>query len=99
MKNIKLKSDECAVVIRADGGDIFVSGAENVSAERSRYLLAIALHALQAEEDDHELWDLLQRRIDERAKAYETGMAPEPKTPSRRFRGIQGGLSELPTDA
>ena len=100
MKNIKLRSNECAVVIRADGGDIFVSGEENAFAERSRYLLAVALHALQAEEDDQELWELLSRRISERAAAYETGLAPEPEAPpSRRFRVIQGGLSDLPTDA
>lgn len=98
MQNIKLRSNECAVVIRADGGDIFVSGEENGMAERSRYLLAIALHALQAEQDDDELWGLLQRRISARAVAYETG-APEPSTTqSRRFRVIQGGLGVLPTD-
>jgi len=98
MQNIKLRSNECAVVIRADGGDIFVSGEENGVAERSRYLLAIALHALQAEEDDDELWGLLQRRIDARARAYETG-SPEPSSnPSRRFRVIQGGLQSVPTD-
>ena len=68
MFNIKLKSDECAVVIRAEGGDIFVTDEETPLAERSRYLLAVALHALRAEEDDQELWELLNRRIRTRAE-------------------------------
>ncbi len=93
--NIKLRKDECAVVIRADGGDIFVSGDENEIAERSRYLLAIALHALQAEQDDAELWALLKRRIAIRAEAYE---AENEDVPKRRFRVIQGGVRDLPTD-
>ena len=93
--NIKLKKDECAVVIRADGGDIFVSGDENEIAERSRYLLAIALHAIQAEKDDDELWALLKRRIAIRADAYE---ADQEEVSKRRFRVIQGGVVDLPTD-
>lgn len=90
--NIKLKSDECALVIRAEGGDIFVSGGETAFAERSRYLLAIALHALQAEEDDAELWKLLEGRIEKRAQEYEEAK------PKRRFRVIRGGLDQMPSD-
>jgi hypothetical protein len=98
--NIKLKSDECAVVIRAEGGDIFVTDDETPLGERSRYLLAIALHALRAEEDDQELWALLNRRIQIRADEYESCLTPgTARNPSpRRFRVIQGGLGALPTD-
>ena len=100
MFNIKLKSDECAVVIRAEGGDIFVTDDETPLAERSRYLLAIALHALRAEEDDQELWALLNHRIQARASEYESCLAPGavPEPSGLRFRVIQGGLSSLPSD-
>ena len=88
--NIELKPDECAVVIRADGGDIFVSDGSDPSAERSRYLLAIALHALRAEDDDDELWTLLKDRIEIRADEYEEAK----KAP--RIKVIHGGLSTHP---
>ena len=90
--NIELKPDECAVIIRADGGDIFVSDGADASSERSRYLLAVALHALRAEEDDDELWSLLKDRIEIRSDEYEQSKD------RRRFRVIQGGLSSLPQD-
>ena len=100
MFNIKLKSNECAVVIRAEGGDIFVTDDETPLAERSRYLLAIALHALRAEEDDQELWALLNRRIQARAEEYDACMTSEaaPNHTTRRFRVIQGGLGAFPSD-
>lgn len=90
--NIELKENECAVVIRAEGGDVFVSDSSGPLAERSRYLLAVALHALRAEEDDAELWGLLERRISIRSDEYEASR----KLPS--FRVIQGGLNSLPED-